>query len=183
LGFKKSLTYDVFIDGKPYPPKAVSALAYELATKKKLAPADFAGAKDGYWHKILKQWFPVHPKGSTAALEAKADELVDVPLDELGRKAKEDASDHPEQVLVTSVAYRRSPYVRAAALRSANGICCDCKQPAPFVKRSNGQPYLELHHVRPLARGGADSLENTVALCPNCHARRHDALGIAREEE
>ncbi|MCD8189512.1 MAG: HNH endonuclease [Clostridiales bacterium] len=37
----------------------------------------------------------------------------------------------------------------------------------------NGEPYLEVHHVVWLSRGGADSLDNTVALCPNCHARVH----------
>ncbi|WP_429628901.1 HNH endonuclease [Tunturiibacter psychrotolerans] len=35
------------------------------------------------------------------------------------------------------------------------------------------QPYLECHHIVWLARGGDDTIENTVAMCPNCHRRMH----------
>lgn len=34
-------------------------------------------------------------------------------------------------------------------------------------------PYLETHHIVWLARGGEDTIFNTVALCPNCHKRMH----------
>ncbi|MFV5483444.1 HNH endonuclease [Acinetobacter towneri] len=34
-------------------------------------------------------------------------------------------------------------------------------------------PYLETHHIVWLARGGEDTISNTVALCPNCHKRMH----------
>ena len=54
----------------------------------------------------------------------------------------------------------------------ARGICELCGNPAPFVDR-NGKPYLETHHVIWLSRGGADSTDNTVALCPNCHTQIH----------
>jgi predicted HNH restriction endonuclease len=37
--------------------------------------------------------------------------------------------------------------------------------------RRNGQPYLEIHHIRPLADGGADHPLNVAAVCPNCHSR------------
>ena len=33
--------------------------------------------------------------------------------------------------------------------------------------------YLEVHHIVWLAKGGADALENVVALCPNCHRKMH----------
>ncbi len=62
LGFGPSRKYDIYIDGKPFPPKAISALAYELATKKTLEPKDFPGAFGGYWHEILKKFFPIWPK-------------------------------------------------------------------------------------------------------------------------
>lgn len=44
--------------------------------------------------------------------------------------------------------------------------------PAPF-KRESGSPFLEAHHVRRLADGGEDTIENAVALCPNCHRELH----------
>ena len=39
--------------------------------------------------------------------------------------------------------------------------------------RKNGEPYLETHHIVWLSEGGEDSIENTVALCPNCHRKMH----------
>lgn len=68
--------------------------------------------------------------------------------------------------------YIRSDAIVQLAKRLAEGICQLCDQPAPF-KDKNGEPYLETHHIEWLARGGADTVENTVALCPNCHKRMH----------
>lgn len=59
------------------------------------------------------------------------------------------------------------------AKRLANGICQDCKQPAPFVNRLTNEPFLETHHITPLAQGGSDTIENIIAICPNCHRKRH----------
>jgi 5-methylcytosine-specific restriction enzyme A len=55
--------------------------------------------------------------------------------------------------------------------------------PAPF-EMAEGIPYLEVHHVKPLAIGGSDTIMNAVALCPNCHRRAHygiDAVEIRSE--
>lgn len=68
--------------------------------------------------------------------------------------------------------YNRSTEVVKETRKRANGICQYCKQPAPFNDRK-GNPYLEVHHVIWLSRGGEDSTDNTVALCPNCHTRMH----------
>jgi 5-methylcytosine-specific restriction protein A len=73
---------------------------------------------------------------------------------------------------VTSKTFERNPYTAELAKRMANGLCQLCGQPAPF-KDKQGNPYLETHHVVWLSQGGEDSVENTVALCPNCHRRMH----------
>lgn len=31
-------------------------------------------------------------------------------------------------------------------------------------------PILEIHHLKPVARGGTNAYDNLVGLCPNCHA-------------
>ena len=54
----------------------------------------------------------------------------------------------------------------------AAGICQLCGQPAPF-KDKDGEPFLENHHLVWLSRGGTDTIDNTVALCPNCHRKMH----------
>ena len=68
-------------------------------------------------------------------------------------------------------------YVKAAA----NGSCDLCQSCAPFNDGA-GQPFLECHHVNHLAKGGADTKENAVALCPNCHRKMH-SLDLASDRE
>lgn len=69
-------------------------------------------------------------------------------------------------------AFIRSSGVVKSTRERAKGVCQFCKQPAPFNDKK-GAPYLEVHHVVWLSRGGEDSTANTVALCPNCHTRIH----------
>ena len=78
----------------------------------------------------------------------------------------------PQSVESTSISFVRDPLVKAFILSHANGICEGCGQVAPFTAVS-GDPYLEVHHVLPLARGGSDTVSNAVAFCPNCHRRAH----------
>ncbi|TCA17647.1 HNH endonuclease [Rhizobium leguminosarum bv. viciae] len=75
---------------------------------------------------------------------------------------------------VTTITQRfvRDPNLIAWVLVTADGNCEACDSPAPFL-RSDGEPYLEVHHVRPLGEGGPDSADNAVAVCPTCHRRFH----------
>ena len=73
---------------------------------------------------------------------------------------------------VTSTVFSRSAEVVKETRKRANGICQFCGQPAPFTDK-HGNPYLEVHHIIWLSRGGEDSTANTAALCPNCHTRMH----------
>ena len=70
----------------------------------------------------------------------------------------------------------RAAWVRQQALWRAAGHCGDCGQPAPFVT-AQGRPFLEVHHILPLGRGGPDTPGNVIALCPNCHRQRHHGPG------
>lgn len=79
----------------------------------------------------------------------------------------------PKKKSVTSTAFDRNPHVVAAVLQRAAGSCESCECSAPFARKSNGTPYLEVHHKTQLASGGDDTVENAIALCPNCHRRHH----------
>ncbi len=46
---------------------------------------------------------------------------------------------------------------------------------AALFSRDDGTPYLEVHHITPLSRGGLDQIDNTAALCPACHRAVHHA--------
>jgi hypothetical protein len=78
----------------------------------------------------------------------------------------------PKRVEGTVNVFYRSPWVRAWTIQRAACSCELCETSAPFLKDS-GTPYLELHHVVPMAEGGGDTPENTAALCPNCHRELH----------
>lgn len=79
----------------------------------------------------------------------------------------------PEKVTVFAEAYIRNPDVVAEVLDLAQGKCQGCGASAPFARRSDGSPYLEVHHRVRLADGGEDTVENAIALCPNCHREMH----------
>ncbi len=68
--------------------------------------------------------------------------------------------------------YDRDETISAAVKSRAKGKCDLCEQPAPF-KDEYDQPFLEEHHVEWLMNGGSDSIDNAVALCPNCHRKMH----------
>ena len=79
----------------------------------------------------------------------------------------------PSRTRVVTYDFHRSADVVAEVLFRANGCCESCLKGAPFISRSKGMPYLEVHHRLPLAQGGLDRVENAVALCPNCHRQDH----------
>ncbi len=83
--------------------------------------------------------------------------------------------NRPKTVVSSVEQYVRDPCVVAYVLNVSAGICECCNKSAPFAK-SNGEPYLEVHHVRHLAAGGSDTITNAVAKCPNCHRELHHGL-------
>jgi 5-methylcytosine-specific restriction enzyme A len=74
--------------------------------------------------------------------------------------------------VVTVVQITQNIYVAELARRRANGLCQLCDQPAPFLV-PEGKSFFDVHHIKWLSKGGHDTLNNTVALCPNCHRKMH----------
>lgn len=81
-------------------------------------------------------------------------------------------SEPPKQIVSISTGFYRNPQVAIAAKELADGSCDFCGKIAPFTD-AEGNAFLECHHIDWLSRGGPDTLDNTVALCPNCHRRMH----------
>lgn len=92
--------------------------------------------------------------------------------DELDKRLTLSENEKPGYTYVKVKNYQRSDAVIEKVLRCAKGICELCKSPAPFIK-TDKSAYLEVHHIDQLAKGGADTVENAVALCPNCHRKMH----------
>jgi 5-methylcytosine-specific restriction protein A len=78
----------------------------------------------------------------------------------------------PKRIESSTSTYYRDPVVRAWVLKNANGKCEACDSDAPFIL-PDSFPFLEVHHMIPLALGGPDTIDNTIAVCPNCHRRVH----------
>jgi 5-methylcytosine-specific restriction protein A len=78
----------------------------------------------------------------------------------------------PRKVTRSADQFERDPRVKAWVLEKAQGRCELCGNDAPF-KDEEGYPFLEVHHIVPLAEGGDDIVSNAVSLCPNCHRRCH----------
>ncbi|MDF2534444.1 MAG: nuclease [Bacillales bacterium] len=93
--------------------------------------------------------------------------------EELRKKRLINAPKKPQIIQVITTNYKRNPDVVAEVLKRANGICEDCGNEAPFLRASDGTPYLEVHHVVPLSQDGDDTVDNAKALCPNCHRKAH----------
>jgi 5-methylcytosine-specific restriction protein A len=110
----------------------------------------------------------IHVERFTKAVQTS---LKDSPSARASRLSK--AAKLPTKVPVVSYAFVRNPDVVAEVLLRAAGKCEHCKANAPFKRKKDGQPYLEVHHIIQLALGGEDTVSNAQALCPNCHRNLH----------
>lgn len=45
------------------------------------------------------------------------------------------------------------------------------------------KPILQLHHVKPISKGGNDEPENLMLLCPNCHKMIHTIASESFDEK
>jgi predicted HNH restriction endonuclease len=82
-------------------------------------------------------------------------------------------SVYPDTYEITTKAFKRNADVIAEVLIRANGFCEKCGKEAPFKRATDGTPYLEVHHIKRLADNGEDTVENALAVCPNCHRELH----------
>ena len=94
---------------------------------------------------------------------------VRVVLIKLATRPKPAVSKQYKKVIYKQ--YDRDEAVKEYARIRANGVCQLCEEPAPFAV--NKVPFLEVHHIQWLANGGPDTVDNVVALCPNCHRKMH----------
>lgn len=104
------------------------------------------------------------------------DKAVDLALADTSvarRKRLSRANKKPAKIKAVTEIYVRSADVVAEVLLRANGACERCKEPAPFLRKKDHTPYLEVHHKQRLADDGEDTVENAIALCPNCHRELH----------
>jgi predicted HNH restriction endonuclease len=103
----------------------------------------------------------------------KSDEelTTEVSMEDLQRIA-EGGKNKPAAYKTLVTEYKRNPFIALYVKKKADGVCQLCENTAPF-HLENKEPYLEVHHIKWLSQGGEDSINNAVALCPNCHRKMH----------
>jgi hypothetical protein len=118
----------------------------------------------------ITTWDPSENDGLIFGLAVK--ESLQLPSEERVARLQR-ARKLPRVRLANVIVFDRNADVVAELLCRAEGVCELCKKPAPFARASDGTPYLEVHHRQRLADGGEDTVENAIAICPNCHRQQH----------
>jgi hypothetical protein len=77
-------------------------------------------------------------------------------------------------------AYDRDPLVMAIGRKRADHRCEVRGCEHPMFETVDGDRYVEIHHIVPLADGGEDTIDNVACLCPAHHREVH--LGVNAQE-
>jgi len=97
-------------------------------------------------------------------------EILKNPLIRLRENAYKNSVVKVRTYKTTATGRSTSTAIHSYATQRSKGICESCDEAAPFTTK-NGRPYLEVHHLIPISKGGPDHPENVAAVCPNCHRR------------
>ena len=175
--YPDSTTFDAVVDGKLVAPKRVVGYAALRHYGAPLLPEDFSGGEGTPAFEAIRH------AGIGLVLK-----VSDVEAPEFRQAVKRALSGplpkpagqiQPARTESRTAGFARDPQVVAYVEQRANGICERCKRDAPFLRGSDNRPFLEVHHVIPLSEDGSDTVENAVALCPNCHRECHHGKELA----
>lgn len=154
LNFKNSVKYDVIIKGKPYPPKAISSIAYKLATGESILSHEFAGAKEGIWHRRLKALeFQITDKDGMRL-------LTDMAVEEGYRQDQQASFLKRNRKIIEKVKIKQRFQCQACW----------------FVLDVNGMKIIDCHHKFPLGQAACAQItteRDLICLCPTCHRIAH----------
>lgn len=144
-------------------------------------------ARSGGWSPVWEQfdWLGTSNESVKADIDALLHDQVVTSLRDSAEARKHrlaQAAKLPDSIQVISRAFRRNADVIAEVLIRASGTCEECHCAAPFVRATNGTPYLEVHHRVHLSDGGEDTVANAIATCPNCHRKLHFGKGSVQSE-
>lgn len=134
---------------------------------------DISGKKRKVWVFPLKSTGEFAPVTSTALQsqeQTQSQKASKLSFDELEVLAPQRVAAMTSNRVVVSKTLIKDPIIEEYVKTKANGICQLCNQPAPFFDEK-GKPYLETHYIEPLEKARPVTVENTVALCPNCHQK------------
>ncbi len=129
--------------------------------------------------------FPITPDDFRSVMQLLGEDLDGLPCGDEKAEAPDELADLERRYIAASpeVKTRISKYIErgpvGAAVKRANGHKCQiCEalglHPIGFTK-TNGDPYVEAHHVMPVSKGevGSLSASNIMTVCANHHRQLH----------
>lgn len=85
--------------------------------------------------------------------------------------APPEGNQFPDRASAVVQVIKRDNRVRAHAIKRAKGKCEYCNIRGFLT--TNGDFYLEAHHIIALCDSGRDTVDNVIALCPQHHRQAH----------
>lgn len=173
--YPDSTNYDLVFEGVAIPPKKAIGYAGLLYYGAPLFSENFSGGEGTpCFRRLIEAGFSIAEKGMPELADAESQAFRGEVRGhgKQGFKKPPHGNSNPKKRSQTSICYERDPQVVAFVEGRADGRCELCGSEAPF-KRSDGTPFLEVHHIVPLAKDGSDQPRNAAALCPNCHRACH----------
>lgn len=145
------------IDMKSVFPVTGSLHSYEKALRKKTGFSNSI-VQTREWPSIPDKYekFTLHYFGAKSTKQHALDD-----------QAPPRGNENPDRALSSHWTYHRDPVVRKYVLGRARGRCEYCGKHGFLLP--SGHRFLETHHVISLAKEGADTPRNVIALCPNHH--------------
>lgn len=115
-----------------------------------------------------------HDETARDVLERAATSLLGKSLAELELLLSKPKKERDGRLAPIKVAGRpRDPVVVAYARIRAGNSCEVDNCIIPLFEASNGVPFVEVHHIRALGKGGADNIDNVACVCPSHHREAH----------
>ena len=113
-------------------------------------------------------------KSPEPRLDDEVERLETKSLDQLLEAYRAKASKgKPKRREVQQLTYERDALVVAITRKRAEYHCEVDGCTSPTFLTDEGERYVEVHHLIPLAQGGKDEIENTACLCPVHHREVH----------
>jgi predicted HNH restriction endonuclease len=131
--------------------------------------ANLKSENDRLWSKS-----PVAEDLPFATLESEVERLDSASLDDLFKAyQKRLGTKKPSRKATTQLTYERDALVVSIARKRSDQTCEIPSCESSPILLSNGEKYIEVHHIIPLALGGDDAIDNVACLCPNHHREIH----------
>jgi 5-methylcytosine-specific restriction protein A len=170
--FEDSTTFDVIINDKLYPPKAIIGIASKFITRI-LHPSEFSAGHDKKCFKtLIDLGFHIVEKENVSD-----DFFNDTEIDETYKEGK--------SVSIVVNKYERDLTARKKCIEHYGTNCQICNFDFLATYGRVGKDFIHVHHIKPINEIGEEyeinPITDLIPVCPNCHAmfhRRKPAYGI-----